>query len=294
MIVSTIIDINIKAVNKFGAGVSVAALCGEVINDLGKVVDTITLNELTELTHGVYQLRNYRIDDVSKFPGSTFSIFWSVCEDNVSPSEVFQYYNIQSDHATGYKHRMFTWAPSGNKSLSGYLIQRKKPGEDAYTDIGLASYPYWFDREVYDSISEARASVFQVMEQLWLVGKPEGPQGGQIMPNVCLTELQSDVCQLGGSVLDVVGRNAKVDSIYFFVHHKDAPMLLGANLYVKDNEYAVPVNPQGFFSAPLVQGLLMTIHIPAAGLAAKFVVPSQAHACLSDLELMPIELHRAQ
>ena len=294
VIVQGTVDLTVNTINSKGQYQSSYGLCGRVRNGLGKLVDSLTLDHLTETARGRYQLLGYDISDPVKFPGSRISVFWSTIDVDLSPETPLVEYNHMPTHPTGYKHRMFTWRPSSDKHLYGYQIERKLASEVEYSIVGFAEFPYYFDPATYTSVNQARGAIFRATELRWQTDTEDGPITGEQCANICLSELREDVCILGGFINNVMGSNAKVESLHFYVHHKDGPMFLDGSAYVKDNEITAQVNNYGAFSIPLVRGLLVAVDAPDVGLRGKFVVPDQPDACLADLEIIQFDLHRAQ
>ena len=96
-----------------------------------------------------------------------------------------------------------------------------------------------------------------------------------------------------GEVLGVTGAGV-IESIYFFVHEKDAPQTTGRSMLMRRNEISVSPTAGGQFSVPLICGSLVTAEIPGAGINRRFIVPNKPRVNFKDLEFYPLDTHRAQ
>ena len=82
--------------------------------------------------------------------------------------------------------------------------------------------------------------------------------------------------------------------MYFYIHEVDSPMIMGNSLITRRNEVVAPVNRNGDFSIPLIQGVYATMEIPDFGQVGQFLVPTRRIATLNTLDIHPIERYRGQ
>lgn len=293
MIVDGLLDVQIRTLNSDGTPTSATSLVGIVKNSLGEEVHRFDFNNLTETAHGVYAHADFDVTDPQKYPGANLSIFWYTCDAGVSPENTFQYYDFYPNTPNRSKQVLLTWAPALGR-LFGYQIERQRPSEDDYVIVGYATSPYYIDHSVYASDNEVFASRWRVRSMVWGSFDDDTPILSKDMDAIKVYQTEHDYCVLSGMVSDLIGRPSDITSIYFYVHESDAPMIKGSTLFMRRNELAVPLNSQGYFSVPLIQGLYVTVEIPDTGVAGKFLVPKQKHAQFNTLELTPLERYRGQ
>lgn len=293
-IVKTSIDVNIRTLTAKGVPQSASSLNGIVLNSLGEQVFVFSFENLTETALGVYEYLNFDLTDYNLFPGSTFTIFWCSEDSEVSPEETFQYCNFQPNSPVQYKHKILTWCPYSHKRLFGFRINRKLPSETSFTEYDFSYHNWYFDTGTYTSTYQLKATQWQVQTMLWNPTDDADPVFGPAASGPQLTLYNEDFCVVSGKITDVRGLPELADSVYFYVHEDDAPMSSGSRFIARRNEVVAPVNNNGDFAVPLIQGAYVTCQIPDAGFSAKFVVPCQDICSLSDLTLIEIEPYRGQ
>lgn len=296
------VNIEVQILDSAGVPTSAPLLYGVVRNNNGKIVDNLSLEDLTEVTTGVYQLLAYDVTDTQRFPGTEFTIFWCTQSIATSPETALQAYVIFGEHPTGFQTRLITWCPTYREEhLYGYEIFRSLPWPSergavemtGLESIGRSLYPYFFDQSDYVSSAEYHRTTFEVRELIWRADVPEEPGYGSQTSRVEIIESPYNYCKINGHVSNVSG-DTSAHMLSFMVHEQDAPQKFGFSYLQRRNEVSVPINEQGYFSVPLLQGSLVTVELSDIGLMAKFVVPRQTTVAFSCLDFHPIDTHRAQ
>ena len=286
---TTTANIQIRTLNSSGTPTSAVSLEGVVRNFEGERVDTITFDDLTETAAGVYTAV-YDVADSDKFPGTEFTVFWCVADQDVSPEIAYQSYPLFSPLPTSGSTRLLTWCPRVAPGVYGYEIFRSLPDQSALP-YGKSVFPYFFDRGEYATPRDRALAQFSIQTLLW--GPDETPTAsGEVLEGELIVN-DKDYCEVFGEIIDVRGAG-RLDSVYFYVHEKDVPQESGRSYLMRRNEVSVTPNVRGQFSVPLVQGSLVTAEIPGAGVIRRFIVPDRPKVNLKDLEFYPLDTHRAQ
>lgn len=288
---TTTIDIQIRTLDSLGAPVSVPSIEGIIRNYEGERVATLTLDDLAETSTGVYEALGYDVSDSQKFPGTELTVFWCVLTEGISPEVAFQRYSIFSPVNVSGTTRMLTWCPRQSSDVYGYQIYRKLTDGEP-TEYGQSIFPYFFDRGTYASQKEWELASFSAEPMTWSTAS-DTPTGNGTVYEVERIVNDKTYCEIFGEVLEVSGAGV-VESIYFYVHEKDAPQESGRSFLMRRNEISVSPNARGQFSVPLICGSLVTAEIPGAGIIRRFIVPNTPRVNFKDLEFYPLDTHRAQ
>ena len=103
-----------------------------------------------------------------------------------------------------------------------------------------------------------------------------------------------DICIVTGTLLDVAGTARPVHRVNFHLYYCDDDQIVQNALLHQNVEVDAPVDANGCFSIPLMQGALVTCEIPSAGYAKRFVVPAQPQVDLSQIDGLNVELRRGE
>ncbi len=288
---TTTIDIQIRTLDSLGTPVSVPAIEGIIRNYEGERVATLTLEDLTETSTGVYAADGYDVSDSQKFPGTELTIFWCVLEEGISPEVAFQRYSIFSPVNVSGSTRILTWCARQDPKVYGYEIFRTIQGEGP-TSYAKTVFPYFFDRGTYTNQKEWELARFSAQPMVWTPAA-DTPKSNGVTYEVTRIVNDKTYCEIFGEVLDVSGSGV-AESIYFYVHEKDAPQNSGRSFFMRRNEISASPNYRGQFSVPLICGSLVTAEIPSAGIIRRFVVPNTPRVNFKDLDFYPLDTHRAQ
>ena len=288
---TTSIDIQIRTLDSTGAPVSVSSIEGIVRNSEGARVATLTLEDLMETSRGVYEAQGYDVSDSQRFPGTELTVFWCVPEAGASPEEAFQRYSIFSPVALSGSTRLLTWCPTQAPNVYGYELFRSLDDGD-FVPYAKSVFPYFFDRGQYADQKEWELAKFKAEPMIWK-SSADTPEGNGVGYEVNRVVNDKSYCEVFGEIVDLIGSGA-AESIYFYVHEKDAPQESGRSFLMRRNEISVSPTSRGQFSVPLICGTLVTAEIPSAGIIRRFIVPNTPRVNLKDLEFYPLETHRAQ
>jgi len=288
---TTTINIQIRTLDSSGSPVSVSLIEGIVRNYEGTHVATLTLEDLSEISQGVYTAVDYDVSDGQMFPGRELTVFWCVPEAGASPETAYQRYDLFSSVGFSGSTRLLTWCPTQAPNVRGYEIFRSVAGAPA-EPYGKSMFPYFFDRGVYATQRDWELSVFTAQPMTW-TSVSDTPVANGADYEVTTTVNDKTYCDVFGEVLDVAGAGV-IESIYFFVHEKDAPQTAGRSMLMRRNEVSVSPTAGGQFAVPLICGSLVTAEIPGAGIIRRFIVPNKPRVNFKDLEFYPLDTHRAQ
>lgn len=288
---TTTIDIQIRTLDSLGTPVSVPSIEGIIRNYEGERVATLTLDDLSESSTGVYEAVGYDVSDSQKFPGTELTIFWCVLEAGISPEVAFQRYSLFSPVNISGTTRILTWCPRQASEVYGYEIFRTLQGEQP-TSYAKTVFPYFFDRGTYLDQKAWELAKFEAQPMVWTT-ESDTPEGNGVVYEVERVVNDKTYCEIFGEVLEVSGAGV-VESIYFYVHEKDAPQGSGRSFLMRRNEVSVSPNARGQFSVPLICGSLVTAEIPSAGIIRRFIVPDTPRVNFKDLDFYPLDTHRAQ
>lgn len=293
----TSVDISIQFLDSDGNPASLGHhnLSGVVRNSLGDVVQTLTMDDMTESQTGLYVLNGYDVSDSNVFPGTSLTIFWSTHDHHVQPEVSRQTYALFAEHPSYVRSRYLIWEPSPLKSsFYGYKVSRKLPGETEYTVVGNTTFPYFFEETEFDVPNTFHAAKYKITELNFGSLNQDVPSEGITGISFKRVESPHQHCRLYGRITDVQGSGYPA-MISFFVHEVDTPQEIGGSHLMRRNEVNVYPNARGEFSIPLVQGALVTAEASDICVNARFVVPREYSFNFKDLEFYPLDTtYRAQ
>lgn len=322
------VTLSVSLVDTDGAPTGSSKLYGQVRNEYGTLVDTININQLVESPLGTYTYDSYSIDDYTKIFGSSFTVTWFTCNDNIVPTESVQTYRIYGQHNMPYKHRLIIWAPTYVKKLYGYQVTVNKMSavaalqKEEYENL-LAIYnealannedpgeePTLPDTVTYPLMGEEVFTYFtkhpwlldptvyeypmlaegSIISVNTLLWSPGqvGPVPGPACSDIHVQPLMNDVCVITGNLKLASGIPPDVNRVTFFVDANDGLPSFDQSLIATDRSISVAVHPSGEFAVPLIQGLTVIIDIPETRFRRKFTVPAQASANILDIPTEPV------
>lgn len=286
------VELQVEILNSAGAATSARTLYADIRNSLGELVKTISLNDVTEVTPGVY---TYTLDirDTSLYVGTSITVLWCTKDEGLVPAQAFVRYKILSPEPFGNNVRLLTWSPSHRKrGYYGFRIYRQLPPDGPLEEIGNSTFPFWFDDSEYPSIDAKQRVRYVIRELIWTFDQEGIVETGNPV-NLNVIDTNHKYCTITGQISDLMGAHAS-DSLSFFVHESDAPQRIGAAYLTRRNEVTVPINERGYFGIPLIQGSYVTVELSDAGIYGKFVVPRTEASPFKNLCFTDLDTHRAQ
>lgn len=187
---------------------------------------------------------------------------------------------------------LLVWNPDPHPNLVGYDV--------AINAGGPTTVPsnVFIDTAAHANQTVADAIVYSVTANVDLTKGPsvreeEIPDAPVLrVSRISFDETKFKFCLVSGCLVTIAGVVPIRPEIRVSVEWRDTPHLAVNGGYLLGDDVSFFANAQGNFAIPLIQETQAFLHIPAAHLHGKFVVPAADTMDLKDIGLEPVDLFR--
>lgn len=291
------VDLDVRYTDSISLrGVAVDNLTGLVKNSAGESAGTVVPEGFIDANGAFYGVLDYDVQDASKFSGTYLTVYWSCTYHGIALPIVEKRYDFLPVAPAPVDKTVLYWLPLNDPNYTYfYDVYRYRDSTEEF--VGRTFAASYSDTKVFASEFEARSWKYKIYVYKSNPGYAPDPVEGDFIKEGSALEpyyvgrTGVSLCEISGKVTDLAGRPEQMRSEYleqapieFTINWRDRFEILGDTIILPEGVY-VTTGQGGAFAVGLLQDAVVEMRIPMINFTARFIVPRQEKATLSELNL---------
>lgn len=291
------VDLDVRYTDSISfRGVAVDNLRGEVKTAAGFSAGTVIPDGFQDANGAFYGVLDYDVRDASQFFGTFIKVYWSCTYHGIALPIIEKRYDFLPVAPEPVNKTLIYWLPLNDPLYTYYYdVYRYRDSTEEF--VGRTFATSFSDTKAFASEFEARSWKYKIYTNKSNPGyAPDPDEGDFIRDGSALAPYYVgragvSLCEISGKVTDLSGRPEQMVSEYleqapieFTVNWRDRFEILGDTIILPEGVY-VSTGQGGAFSVGLLQDAVVEMRIPMINFTARFIVPRQDKAKLSELNI---------